>query len=89
MIGDNEVRIAVVIHVGDRDVVGEMASGKRGAGCGMECAAAVAEEGHDGAIVGVVAAGIGDNDVGIAVVIDVGDCDPARTGAGWNRDGTE
>ena len=89
MIGDDEVRMAVAIHVGDGDVVGEMAGGERRTRRRMEGAVAVAKQNHDGAMSALSAASIGNDDVGIVVVVDVGDGDPARAGAGGNGDLTE
>lgn len=82
VIGDDEVEVAVVVHVGDSDVVGEVSGGEGRVWRGMEGAMAVAEQDGDSAIVLIVGPRVGDEDVGIGVMVDVGDGDPARTRAG-------
>ena len=48
----------------------------------MKVAATVTEEHGDGAVIHGVGACVGDDEVGVVVVIAVGDSDPARAGAG-------
>jgi hypothetical protein len=46
----------------------------------VKTAAAIAEQYGDGAGVGTVRTGVGDDDVWIAIMIEVGDGDPPRAG---------
>jgi hypothetical protein len=48
----------------------------------MKCAAAVSQEHGDSAVVRMVGAGIGDDEVGVMVVVNVGYSDPARAVTG-------
>jgi len=84
VVGDHHVEVAVTVHVGDADVVGEMASGKRRTGSLVELAFAVAKQDGQGSSVGV-----GNEDVGMAVVVHVGNGNPARAFAGGDGGLTE
>ena len=55
----------------------------------MKASVAIAEQYGDGAGVGTVPAGVGDDDVRIAIMIDVGDGDPPWAGPSRNRDLTK
>jgi hypothetical protein len=55
----------------------------------VKAAAPIAEQYGDGAGVGTVRAGVGDDDVRIAIMIDVGDGNPPWAGPGRNRNLTK
>src|ERR1700733_3565575 len=80
MIGDDQVGIAVVVHVGNRDVVGKMAGGHRRTAGILKMPLAVAEQHREG-----FAAVIRDNQVGVAIVVDIGHGSPSWAVAGGDR----
>jgi hypothetical protein len=80
MVGDDEVEVAVAIHVGDRDVVRQMA-GENGRGFARnEISAPVAEQDGQRA-----AFGVSDDEVGFVVVIQIGDGNKSGAFAGRDR----
>src|SRR6266700_6507588 len=74
VIRNYQVRVAVAVHIGYGHVVGKMPGGERRALRRMKCARAITKQHSDRAVVG-----IGDEDIGIAIMVDVGDGDPTGT----------
>ena len=80
VIGDDKVRIVISVHIGDRNVIGLGAGDKGRAGGFAELALPVAEKHTHCAGISV-----GDENVAVAVVINVGNRDPAGALANPDR----
>src|SRR5215472_12328848 len=78
MVSDDEVEVAVVVHVGDGDVVGLMTGGKGRLRRRVKASMAIAEEYGDRTGIGTIRARIGDDDVWTVIMVDVGDGNPPR-----------
>ena len=75
MIRDHQVGIPVVVHIGDRNIVRKMTRGNRRTGRIAKLPLAVAQQHGDALIV------IGNDDVGLSVVIYIRHGDESRTAA--------
>lgn len=78
VVGNNEVKVAIVVHVANGYVIGQVTGWERRAGSEVKVSMLIAEEDREGPGVSVVRAGIGNDDVRLAIMVDVGDRNPSR-----------
>jgi hypothetical protein len=80
----DEIEVAVTVEIGYRNVVRRRAAGKRRTGHRREVIFAVAEKHGKGAV-----RKVGDDQVGVAIMIEVGDGDRSRAMASGKNDAVE